>query len=492
MIPIILTNGTGLGTYTTNIPSELTERSVNWEIILTEGKFDWAPSVTFTYNNYGTEGTKSYDFVLSGDKMKATLVVPQLHIRVFDYSSKVNVDFSIKSTIKPPIEPPIETPIEPTIEPPIEGSLKTLDLNNCTTDIPKTFELLEVEGDISTYYEVKDNPVNWTVFAEEGFTIQVEPTLTYNSPSGENVVIKFKISKDGKKANYSGDLPPSYGKFFGTLLANAVFVNEEIDGNGSVIVYSLTLDDLGQFAKARFFEEEVPNILVDSSGLNTVTSLRPVDLGDYVHSLKMPYFEVKATSPTTKLYCGNYNTNVLVGVIENAQTTLDFGSVLLPQYNGSSSDYTNTTIEMFIPFVGYRQISTDYLNTSIRLIYKIDNVTSCGVALLYSNEMLIETINCTPFKEIIYRKNDENSKTMGDLDKNFVILYGLQPYIKMKWYNLLENNVYKSENKRDFVKNMEGWVKLENVEYNLIDDSIGSSEVDMLNEALLQGVQILK
>lgn len=200
---------------------------------------------------------------------------------------------------------------------------------------------------------------------------------------------------------------------------------------GAINVYLVTLDELTEFSKKRFFKETGTD---PSTG---ATIYENIDLGAYVNKIRRIYTNIGASS-TDVIRCGNYNTGVSCHQPAQDKITLDFGTAVVPAHNEDNTDY-ESEIQIFLPFAGFVNLNNDYAGKTIALQYVINVVTGNGVALLSCNGVVFQVEETEPSSEIIYLSPSTQVKTVGGDDWNEMLYYGLEPYIYCKWYESASN-----------------------------------------------------
>lgn len=83
---------------------------------------------------------------------------------------------------------------------------------------------------------------------------------------------------------------------------------------------------------------------------------------------------------------GNCTTNILCTITNEQYVSVECGSINLKEHYGNFSDYSpNTSIDIYLPYIGYRQIDIDdFMPGKIRVRYQCDILTGDCVAELYS------------------------------------------------------------------------------------------------------------
>lgn len=89
------------------------------------------------------------------------------------------------------------------------------------------------------------------------------------------------------------------------------------------------------------------------------------------------------TSGSIACKIGNFNTEVSMPLVSQQYYTLDCGSINVAENWHNALDYNATTIEIFVPFVGFRNLNIqDCMGRTLALKYNIDILSGSGVAIL--------------------------------------------------------------------------------------------------------------
>lgn len=83
---------------------------------------------------------------------------------------------------------------------------------------------------------------------------------------------------------------------------------------------------------------------------------------------------------------GNCTTNILCTITNEQYVSVECGQLNLKEHYGNFSDYSpNTSIDIYLPYIGYRQIDIDdFMAGKIRVRYQCDILTGDCVAEIYS------------------------------------------------------------------------------------------------------------
>lgn len=82
---------------------------------------------------------------------------------------------------------------------------------------------------------------------------------------------------------------------------------------------------------------------------------------------------------------GNCTTNILCTITNEQYVSVECGQIDLKEHYGNFSDYSpNTSIDIYLPYIGYRQIDIDdFMSGKIRVRYQCDILTGDCVAEIY-------------------------------------------------------------------------------------------------------------
>ena len=309
---------------TNNIPNSTVEyeqtSSKRFNIKLTcENGFTGTPQITYT-DEYGSEDT---------DTMAVNGNVATITVTIDAYTD--DVEFSYKQ-------------VEP------QNIHVTYNLTNC-----------EVVGNKPDSVALNET-LTVTVQATENTKIETLQ-IVYNNSYGEEETVDGEIDETGKTGAVSFT-PTSNDITYIEVRATATTDEPTIKGYGAINVYNVTLENLNDFAKKRFFTA--------TDGTNSL-----VNLGDYVNRIKRVFVDIPTSGKDT-LKCGNYDTKISVLSPKTDIVTVDFGNVTLTGENENSHDY-ETRITLFVPFFGFVDIDSSYINKTVNLTAKINIVTGNGI-----------------------------------------------------------------------------------------------------------------
>lgn len=92
-------------------------------------------------------------------------------------------------------------------------------------------------------------------------------------------------------------------------------------------------------------------------------------------------FGTPVTGGTQNIAVGYLNSGVSSKVVTEQYTDVDCGSVRLSEYFGNVYDYKDTSVELYLPFIGIVPLSvSDVMRASIHVVYHIDVLTGACLA----------------------------------------------------------------------------------------------------------------
>lgn len=321
-------------------------------------------------------------------------------------------------------------------------------------------DFIEVDYSLTNCEIVGEKPVKVKTGQSYTFNFKANPNaeLTeiradFTDDNGDPVEIIGTISEDKQTGTVTFELTTGATNL--TVYANAdTVIPPAIKNYGAINVYIVTLENLDEFSKKRFFKQTGEN--------DTGTTYSEVNLGEYVNRIKRIFATVPVGGDDV-LKCGNYNTEIKVEYPESDVMLLDFGNVELTGANGNNEDF-NAQIQMFIPCRGVVSIDNKYIGKTINLSIKVNVITGDAVALLSCNGVTFQLESFSLSRDVIYRLGTDLNVVGGE-QWNEQILYGLEPYVLIT-ENLTVNVPVNNTQENVTVKDVTGFAQFENVNLN--------------------------
>lgn len=312
----------------------------------------------------------------------------------------------------------------------------TVTNQTATAIVPIATESVIINGEylLGNYIEVEYGLTNCEIVGEKPVKVKTGQSYTFNFKSNQNaelteiqanftnnlgdtVVSNGTISEDKQTGTVTFEL--TTGATDLTVYANANAIQPPtIKNYGAINVYSVTLENLDEFSKKRFFKPTGEN--------DTGTTYTEVNLGEYVNRIKRIFATVPVGGDDV-LKCGNYNTGIKVKYPDSDVMVLDFGNVELTGANGNNEDF-NAQVQMFIPCRGVVSIDSNYIGKTVNLSIKVNVITGDAVALLSCDGVTFQIESFSLSRDVIYRLGTDLN-VIGGEQWNEQILYGLEPYL---------------------------------------------------------------
>lgn len=321
-------------------------------------------------------------------------------------------------------------------------SIITFDVNISTSDstvsctltgtatdnhITVTFNVPNGVGTVSPENPVIGDVLTFTIKANDSYVI----TQAYYTISGafgtENVNYTISDDKKTATATYDSSENPTIRQVsnFGiTELSENVptvsikFINANV----------LTGENLIELSKKRWY-------IADSNYPQNI-----VDLAYYISSLKKFYCNIP-TSTTGNIYLAWYDTGIEAGVVASDIITIDCGSVDVERPNNNINDYTNTQIQILVPFIGIQTLDPDLIiGKSVHLYYKVSTITGDCVAFIAVNDVIYYEYTGSMCEDIPYVLNNIAWQLKGSVDFNSSVLYGFIPVLTVMFHSNYNDN----------------------------------------------------
>lgn len=340
----------------------------------------------------------------------------------------------------------------------------------------EAFENCSVDG-LKQFYKLSDT-VNITLTANEKCLFEPEnkPYASWQNDDGFYVSEDFEISADRKTATFVKNLSTSDISGALSFGGGAVPNTGGYEKNyGAINAYIVTPEDLDQFSQKRF-------ATYNDDGTATL-----IDLGKYINRIRRVFVDVEdRVSNVIKL--GNYNLDIDCFSPTTDRKTYDFGTVTVPTHNNDVTDL-QSEITLFLPFVGFQSIDNSLVGKELNLQYEINLLTGDGAVKLFVDGLLFDVFNCKPSAEVIYRLSDFTQ--IGGDEYNPQILYGLQPFVKFKWFTSENNNLYNADNSRVIIGNVTGYARFSEIT-DITADIMTGEEKKLIYNLLNSGVYVDK
>ena len=163
------------------------------------------------------------------------------------------------------------------------------------------------------------------------------------------------------------------------------FWNDEITGNQPLPTTSII--DTGMcsiYLPSKALLKDFSNYLWSSDFFDNVIKNYQSPLENIISLSIIP--AIAQPDDARYISIGNCTTNILCTITNEQYVSVECGKIDLKEHYGNFSDYSpNTSIDIYLPYIGYRQIDIDdFMAGKIRVRYQCDILTGDCVAEIYS------------------------------------------------------------------------------------------------------------
>src|SRR5699024_5720973 len=309
--------------------------------------------------------------------------------------------------------------------------------------------------------------VHVTVVANEGYYFATAPSISFINYSGTTTtytMLTDDVDEFKKNFYYDFTFPDKVQLNVFNIEGNAQVI-PEVNKYGIITIYNPTPTELKEIGNVRYMHT------TDSS----------VDLGNYIANLIKVFVKIPK-GKTANVVVGGYNTDVVSNVVTTDVIETDCGSVEIVGNYKNAMDYDNTTVEIYLPLIGFKQLDTEkVMNETLSLIYKTNVINGDTIACLYNaSGTLLYTFNTTASFEIPYRLNSV-IEPKGQLEINSNYFFGFTPFITVRYnkaYNIAI--VIANDNIELFIKDITSYIKCSEVFNTVKATATEKAEIERL------------
>ena len=324
---------------------------------------------------------------------------------------------------------------------------------------------------------VKGQPLEIVVTAEEGYYFSVAPVFKY-SLNGE--LVSDSLTGDGTEKptvftkSYTGEETANFSNTatVGGLYGEAIII-PTVDIQtmyGIIKAYAPTAEQLQAIGEVRYVSLPTGEVL---------------DLGQYITSLRKLFIDLPVTTEVEPVKLGGKATGVSCLTLATDKITINCGNVVIAETYNNVVDYTNTTIDLYLPFIGFRPITTSkIMGRTLNIKYVVNVLTGDSVCCVYADDTMIETFNCNISFEVPYKLNNDFYSSTMNIDSSY--LYGFTPFVLIRTTQSITKPKY-ADSKEGLLNSFNGFVVCTRVDNTL---SISDKEKDEIDRLLTSGVYI--
>lgn len=210
------------------------------------------------------------------------------------------------------------------------------------------------------------------------------------------------------------------------------------------------------------------------------------DLGQYIYSFVRFPFSID-TKDDANIYLGIVDTQIKAPLITKQIHKLSLGKKKITGLYGDSRDIDNIDIFCLLPFYGLHNINSLYVNTEIEIIYIVDILSNTASIELYSDDVLIDSIDCYIGYSIPYIIQQgyitHNITLQNNITKRF------DPKIIIKQHKQIDNCIYTTYKNCLINDVSDGFIKCENIKLK-IKPQMSLYEQQLIENNLTNGIYI--
>ncbi len=358
-----------------------------------------------------------------------------------------------------------------------------------TSSCNVTFPNIILQGDTTTFLFV----------ANDGYYFVETPTVTVTDVNTTTETFTGELTNDNTQCAISVVTKQ-------TTQTIEYYAIAQINPNVPQISYSflngyvVSNENLKELAKIRFVEQTSTTTLVDaskSSQLQTTVSNELIDLGQYVTSLRRFYVDMP-TSIDATIVLGTMDTKVKAKLLAADTVEIDCGTVHIDENNRNVNDYNNTTVRLFLPFIGMMTLDADLImNKDVNIKYKVSTISGACIATIYANTIPLFEYTGNVSERIPYIMNYNEATMLNSyFDVQANTLYDFTPVILVIYHQNISPNATLVI---PFQKYTNRISDLQSNKYYRVDDitllsdttklpqSIPNDELDMIVQVLQNG-----
>lgn len=124
--------------------------------------------------------------------------------------------------------------------------------------------------------------------------------------------------------------------------------------------------------------------LWNSSILDTIAKFFQNNPLDAIISLHMIY-ATPSTGANKNIILGYLDSGVSAPTVTSQYVDISCGDIQVSEAYGNALDYTGVSVQVFLPFIGYKTLKTkEVMNSRLEIDYKVDVYTGTCLAMIYS------------------------------------------------------------------------------------------------------------
>lgn len=262
------------------------------------------------------------------------------------------------------------------------------------------------------------------------------------------------------------------------------------DKYGFILAYRLSKEEAIEVSKKRWLDVTYDAEKWQGVNVYYIANEEYIDTAKFV----VRFFKLFAPLETNlkqTLMLGPYNMGLECDLIEDETITLDCGTVQLVGKYQNNVDYANTTLNLYLPFVGFVTLDTsDFMDREIHIVYQVNVLNGEALAIIYADGQPIQTYTCSLALEIPFKLGADEYISSG-LSPNSNYLLNTPPFLQVKSQKAVDTGPaapYRETNFYSQLGNLSGYTQATEIDFIVVHDKITKTEIDQILSELESGV----
>ena len=286
------------------------------------------------------------------------------------------------------------------------------DLTECETNFPSGYYDADLTG----------REIEITVTCSSGYEFEVSPYMENGSRTQDFIQeteTRWKLTTTIQAATLY------------RLHASAVKKTPIAEKYGFVMAYRLTREQVIEVSNKRWVEVTYDAEKYKGFNVLYVPNEEYIDTARYVTAFFKLFIPLE-TDLKHKLMFGPYDMDMTVDVIADDIVTVDCGTVEIVGRYQNSIDYKHTTMEIYLPFIGFTPLSVaDFMDRQVNLSYQVNTMNGDALAVLKADGKPMFSHSCNVAMKIPFQLGI-NEYVSTELEPNNNYLLDTPPFINVQ------------------------------------------------------------
>lgn len=333
------------------------------------------------------------------------------------------------------------------------------------------------------YY--KAGEIELVISCDKSFEFEEVPTLIDPGTLDDTI---YDFIQDGANT-YRLTFAFTAGKTY-TLMGAAKKKTQIGDKYGFIQAYRLSRDEVMTVSQRRWVEINYSSEKYQGVTVLYVPNEEYIDTAKYVVRFFKLYSPIE-TLIKQRLMFGPYDMGMDCDLIEEEILTLDCGAVQIVGKYGNNIDYSNTTIDAYLPFVGFVSLSpADFMDKEVTLTYQVNTLNGEALAILAADGEVMQTHTCSLALEIPFKLGaDKEINTSLSPNNNYLL--DRPPFIQVKTQKAVDTGPaapYKDTKFYAQLGTLTGYTQATEIDFVVVHDKITKTEIDEILSLIEAGI----